>query len=133
MHRNMNESIFGRDSLRASVQATQKNSAHSRGRDHEKLATLHLFRRMITGSLRYEILGFVVRGQRRRGCENLVHRLILTSDIHEVCIAHVHCAVHPPSTARLAPVMSDDAGDARKTTAAATSAGVPRRPNGILD
>ena len=29
--------------------------------------------------------------------------------------------------------MRDDAGDARKTTAAATSPGVPRRPNGILD
>ena len=40
-------------------------------------------------------------------------------------------AVQPPSTGKIAPVISPDARDARKTTAAATSAVVPTRPTGI--
>ena len=38
----------------------------------------------------------------------------------------------PPSTSRLVPVISADAGDARNTTAAATSFGSPTRPTGML-
>src|SRR5712691_3267134 len=40
-------------------------------------------------------------------------------------------AVQPPSTSRLDPVTSPAAGEARKTTAEATSSTVPSRPNGM--
>src|SRR5207247_10482264 len=45
--------------------------------------------------------------------------------------ACAHQAVQPPSTRRLDPVTRLAAGDARKTTAFATSSTVPIRPNGI--
>src|SRR4051794_17581585 len=42
-----------------------------------------------------------------------------------------YCAVQPPSITRLVPVRSDAAGEAAKTTAAATSSGVPALPAGM--
>src|SRR5215208_2519837 len=44
-----------------------------------------------------------------------------------------YCAVQPPSTSRLAPVISPAAGEAKKSTAPVTSSTRPRRPNGIRD
>src|SRR5262249_6749681 len=46
-------------------------------------------------------------------------------------LATDHHAVQPPSTSRLDPVTSEAAGEARNTTAFATSSTVPRRPRGI--
>ncbi len=45
---------------------------------------------------------------------------------------HSYCAVQPPSTNSDAPVMKDDAGEARKTTAPASSSSSPQRPIGIF-
>src|SRR5258708_20774616 len=39
----------------------------------------------------------------------------------------------PPSTRRLVPVINEADSDARRTTAAATSSGVPARPSSIGD
>lgn len=38
----------------------------------------------------------------------------------------------PPLTPRISPVMKLAAGEARKTTAAATSSGLPSRPTGVM-
>ncbi|QLZ69676.1 hypothetical protein FOLKNPGA_02474 [Legionella sp. PC1000] len=39
----------------------------------------------------------------------------------------------PPFTSRLAPMIKPEAGDAKKTTAFATSCGRPKRPIGIVE
>ena len=41
-----------------------------------------------------------------------------------------HCAVPPPSTGRITPVMKEAASEARKATAAAISDGSAKRPSG---
>ena len=41
-----------------------------------------------------------------------------------------HCAVPPPSTGRITPVMNEAASEARKATTAAISSGRAKRPNG---
>src|SRR3546814_10442981 len=46
--------------------------------------------------------------------------------------ANGQSAVQPPSTTMLVPVTSEDASDARKTTAPMRSSTVPRRPSLIL-
>ena len=47
-----------------------------------------------------------------------------------VTTACLHCAVPPPSTGRITPVMNDAASDARNATAAAISRGSAKRPSG---
>ena len=44
-----------------------------------------------------------------------------------------HCAVPPPSTGRITPVMNEAASEARKATAAAISDGAAKRPSGTPD
>src|SRR5213079_1955988 len=41
-------------------------------------------------------------------------------------------AVRPPSTGMAAPVNQEDSSDARKTARSAMSAGLPKRPSGIV-
>jgi magnesium transporter len=48
-----------------------------------------------------------------------------------LAVAARYCAVQPPSTTRLVPVTSEAPGEARNTTAAATSSGRPMRPSGM--
>src|SRR6185312_8882047 len=46
-------------------------------------------------------------------------------------LSSCYWAVYPPSTSKLAPVMNEAEGDARWTTALATSSMLPRRPSGM--
>src|SRR5439155_23876379 len=54
-----------------------------------------------------------------------------TAEYGDEAASSVHQAVQPPSTRRLEPVTRLAAGEARNTTAFATSSTVPMRPSGI--